>query len=239
MRKAPKGTHARIPRLGDDAGAAELLSWRKSLIHEGPLSALPAISPSAITRLGAGDGVGALLGALERDGVVIVERAADEATRARVNADLDPWFKAAFHGNGLFFGKYTRRFGGLFAKAPSTAALALHPLVLEATETLLRGPADAPHCDVVELNLAQAIGIEPGEKPQFLHRDDDLWPWRPPFDVMVNVMWALDEFTLDNGATRFIPGSHHWPRDKRRGDCSAGTRQAIAPVDQMRPAAAL
>jgi ectoine hydroxylase-related dioxygenase (phytanoyl-CoA dioxygenase family) len=32
------------------------------------------------------------------------------------------------------------------------------------------------------------------------------------FELMVNVMWALDDFTPDNGATRLAPGSHHWER---------------------------
>ena len=27
---------------------------------------------------------------------------------------------------------------------------------------------------------------------------------------MVNTMWALDDFTVANGATRIVPGSHRW-----------------------------
>lgn len=31
---------------------------------------------------------------------------------------------------------------------------------------------------------------------------------------MANAMWMLDDFTEENGATRLIPGSHRWPRDR-------------------------
>ena len=33
-------------------------------------------------------------------------------------------------------------------------------------------------------------------------------------EIMANAMWALDDFTVENGATRLIPGSHRWPRDR-------------------------
>ena len=31
---------------------------------------------------------------------------------------------------------------------------------------------------------------------------------------MINCMWAVDDFTKENGATLLVPGSHKWPRDR-------------------------
>ena len=44
----------------------------------------------------------------------------------------------------------------------------------------------------------------------YLHSDQDYvpLPW-PPFPLVANIIWMLDDFTEENGATRFIPGSHH------------------------------
>ena len=64
------------------------------------------------------------------------------------------------------------------------------------------------------MNLTQAISIEPGDPAQFLHRDEELFPFPHAFEVMSNAMWALDDFTVENGATRLVPGSHLWPRDR-------------------------
>jgi len=44
-----------------------------------------------------------------------------------------------------------------------------------------------------------------------LHRDQSVYPLPPDFPpVVVNTMWALDDFTEANGATRLVPGSHRW-----------------------------
>ena len=170
---------------------------------------------TVLARVGADVGLETALEILRREGVLVIEGALDAETLARVRGDLEPWFEAAHHGAGQFFGRSTRRFGGLFAKAPSTAELALHPLVLDLMEAALRGPdPEAPACTAIEMNLTQAIAIEPGEGAQFLHRDEELFPFPHAFEVMSNAMWALDDFTLENGATRLVPGSHLWPRDR-------------------------
>ncbi|MFQ5665460.1 MAG: phytanoyl-CoA dioxygenase family protein [Candidatus Binatia bacterium] len=49
----------------------------------------------------------------------------------------------------------------------------------------------------------------PGGNPMFLHSDTDYVPPPfPPYALVANVMWFLDEFTDANGATRIVPMSH-------------------------------
>ena len=80
--------------------------------------------------------------------------------------------------------------------------LALHPLALQLMERLLGYGFLLSNID------ANTAG--PGGKPMFLHADQSFvpspWPW--PFPLVANVMWMLDDFTPDNGATRIVPGSH-------------------------------
>ena len=51
----------------------------------------------------------------------------------------------------------------------------------------------------------------PGETHQPLHRDELAWDFFPfplDYDVQCNTMWAMTDFTVENGATRIVPGSH-------------------------------
>jgi ectoine hydroxylase-related dioxygenase (phytanoyl-CoA dioxygenase family) len=49
----------------------------------------------------------------------------------------------------------------------------------------------------------------PGGNPMFLHADQSFAPppW-PPWAMVANAIWMLDDFTPENGATRVRPGSH-------------------------------
>jgi ectoine hydroxylase-related dioxygenase (phytanoyl-CoA dioxygenase family) len=169
--------------------------------------------PQPLPRLRPGD-ADALVAALDRAGCAVIENALSSQQLAAINGELDPWFEAAPAGEGVFFGRSTKRFSAVFAKAGETAALALNAPILEAVERVLIGSGDNPRGDCIQLNLTQGIEIAPGEPAQLLHRDDNLFPMPKSFELMVNVMWALDDFTPENGATRLAPGSHHWQRQE-------------------------
>ena len=178
------------------------------------MSALPAIEEPYLPRVCAEQGADCVRRALLSTGAVVVEGAASHFQIARTERALARYFERTPEGEGLFLGRKTRRFSGLLAKAPLTAELAIDALVLNVVESVLQaGPAKA--CDVVQLNLTQAVSIGPGERAQILHRDDTAFPFAHEFELMVNAMWPLDCFTIENGATSIVPFSHRWERSRR------------------------
>jgi ectoine hydroxylase-related dioxygenase (phytanoyl-CoA dioxygenase family) len=83
-----------------------------------------------------------------------------------------------------------------------------HDLVVRVADEIL-----LPHCATYQVGSLTAIEILPGESEQALHRDDSLYPIESAgMELQIGVMWALDDFTEENGGTRIVLGSHRFLR---------------------------
>ncbi|MBW4050504.1 MAG: phytanoyl-CoA dioxygenase family protein [Proteobacteria bacterium] len=142
---------------------------------------------------------------LRSKGYVIFDRLLSEELVDRVCAELEPWFRQTPHCQGDFYGWATTRLGSVLLKSPSSHGLVLHPLLLSLMNQVL-----GPHCDWYQLNLSQAVRLHPGQRQQVPHRDEEMWHCQKNgIEYLVNVMWALSEFTEENGATLLWPRSHY------------------------------
>jgi ectoine hydroxylase-related dioxygenase (phytanoyl-CoA dioxygenase family) len=102
-----------------------------------------------------------------------------------------------------------------------------HPLILGIADGVL-----GPWCDRFNLNLTQAIEIHPGASAQFPHRDEDMWEGtKGETQYLLNVMWPLNDFTVENGATKI------WPSHATTGRDAPNYSEPI--VAEMEPGAAL
>ena len=154
-----------------------------------------------------------VLADLDRDGYAVVPELLSRDEAGQVRAGLREVLDRTPTGRNDFEGFSTRRIYALFAKTRAFDPLAVHPLLLGVLDAVL-GPS-------YQLSAPTGIEIGPGEKAQMLHTDDGIYPLpRPHPEVVVNSMWALDDFTVDNGATRVVPGSHRWT-DRLPGDDDA------------------
>jgi ectoine hydroxylase-related dioxygenase (phytanoyl-CoA dioxygenase family) len=179
-----------------------------------PIERLPATaSPERVTEI------------LARDGCAVIERLAPAEALGAARDELAPWIDATPTGRDDFAGRRTRRTGGLVARSPSCRALIQHPLILATTKGLLAGATS------FQLHLTQVIAIGPGEPGQPIHRDQwafDFFPFPKGYEVQCNTIWAMSDFTAENGATRVIPGSHLYEDKLQFGhdDCEAAEMPA-------------
>jgi ectoine hydroxylase-related dioxygenase (phytanoyl-CoA dioxygenase family) len=141
---------------------------------------------------------------LRANGYVIFDRLLPAATLDRICAELEPFFQTTPRCQGDFYGWNTTRFGSLPLKSATFHSLLLHEVMLALANQVL-----GPHCDWYQLNLTQAVRLHPGERQQVPHRDEEMWPChKSGIEYLINVMWALSDFTAENGATRLWPRSH-------------------------------
>ena len=135
-------------------------------------------------------------------GYCVVEGVLSPEETAAARASLVDVLAATPTGRNSFEGFQTQRVYALFAKTRAFDGPAVHPLLLGVLDRVLGD---------YQLSAPTGIQIGPGEQAQVLHRDQSVYPLPADFPpVVVNTMWALDDFTEVNGATRLIPGSHRW-----------------------------
>jgi hypothetical protein len=170
----------------------------------------------ALTRFKAAEVTTAqLLPVLQNEHAVIVEGLIDVARCEAIQRELEPFIAGTRPFDDDFVGRATTRTGGLVARSESARGVITDPQVLELARAFL-----SPWSTNIQLNVTQIMRILPGEKAQGLHRDRYLWSRSlpPAVEPQFNCMWALTDFTDENGATRVVPGSHRWDWDRPLDD---------------------
>ncbi|MEM5516405.1 phytanoyl-CoA dioxygenase family protein [Henriciella sp. AS95] len=121
------------------------------------------------------------------------------------------------------------RIRDLVLKHEAFRALAENPLALTFVE----------HAMGEDFRLSNFSGnvTGPGSQRMYMHADQGFVPapW-PPYPFAINIGWAIDDFTFENGGTVYVPGSNHkshgpapeggYP-DEKAIECPAGSFFAI------------
>lgn len=178
------------------------------------LQAVPASTP-----------VPEIIDIVRRDGGVILKGFLTADQIERFNAEVEPAMQALAPGSTheheliqAFHGSNTKRLTNLVTLSPTFRTEIID-------HDLVHGLCDATFLEesgTYWMTTAQVIEIGPGNDAQMLHRDLENWfpfvgmgPAGP--EVTLNFLIAFTDFTEENGATRVIPGSNHWPDFEDRG----------------------
>ena len=137
------------------------------------------------------------------DGWAVVENAialdladaiADDLLRLEHDLGIRP-------ADNLFEGRRTTRIYNLLVHGLLYQRIPVHPNVLPIVESVL-DPG-------LLISSLSSISIGSDEQAQLIHSDDQLIPLPKPHPPLIcNTMWAITDFTEENGATRLCPGTH-------------------------------
>jgi len=184
--------------------------------NEWNVASVPAVLP--LRHLGPSATAREVRAVMQTDGAVVLD---GRATKTMVAAALDELKSDRMAEN------QQSRFGGgtqlwknplKSDKEATVKKLADDPLIMEVAEQLrpVHGQPSA-RCIGNEVRL---LMLSPGYPAGGVHRDvtdSSSIPLDAPLRWGMNVIWAVDDFTEENGATRFVVGSHsgrlsqgHW-----------------------------
>ena len=153
-----------------------------------------------------------ILEILDEDAGLIIDNFLSDQNLESIKNDLKPYLNVTRNGQDEFTGFETKRVGALMARSKTCQDLALDPLINQMADSFL-----GPHCESYQLHFTSAIQIGPGESSQILHRDRGVWGGYIPrkIETQFSTVWAINDFTKENGATQVVPGSHKWHKDRQ------------------------
>jgi ectoine hydroxylase-related dioxygenase (phytanoyl-CoA dioxygenase family) len=140
-----------------------------------------------------------------RDGAAIVSGLVPTSLAETIAGELRENFdNFGYRSKRNFSGHKTSRCHAVLEDAPSSVALISQDMVMDVADAIL-----LPHCESYRIGSITGIEVCPGQEVQELHRDDTVYPVRlPGMELQIGCMWALTDFTEENGATQVVPGSH-------------------------------
>lgn len=150
--------------------------------------------------------------AIDEHGGVVVDSFLSDRLLAQIREEMMPLVashQAGVSGGSAFWkdfhGAATKRITGLATRSKGWVQLLCDPLYKAMGDHYLGE-------ENYYLNTGQLICIGPGETPQMLHRDELNWPDAAGRDseITITAIFALSDFTQENGATVIAPGSHRW-----------------------------
>lgn len=168
--------------------------------------------------------VDALIAEVNEHGYVIIPDVISQDVIDTMKAEVKPMLK--YSGRNEFEGHKTRRIYSVIEKTLTLNPFIEHPLIIALLDRLL-----LPN---YLLSQVQAIDIYPGETTQPLHADDSFYPVpRPRPPIGAATIWAIDDFTEENGATTLIPKSHLWGEEHPGDGSGHNLISAVMPAGSV------
>lgn len=165
----------------------------------------------------------AIVSAIVRDGACIVENLLSEGECDQLVGDFTshlealPWGVDELGYKNDFYGSDTKRLHGLFSKSSHMESVLTNACLISVARSILQ---DNQKARDIRLSNTELMVLNQHQKNQEFHTDGGSWyrvqatEKNAGEEILVSANVALTEFTATNGATRVVPGSHLWEKDR-------------------------